>query len=292
MMPYRNVFGLHKSWYFLLPLLVWLLLFKYIALIYNLLLSFSERGLRGDLTIVGLDNWMQLTTDPYIFRIILNTLILYLTIPVGILIALSIAMLLNNELLGLNLFRAAVFIPYITMMVAVAVIWQYIFNTEAGVLNAILLSTGVVETGISWLGNGNWALISVFIVQVWKTTGFYLIILLAGLQNIPSQLYEVAKIDGAGKFRMFQRITLPLLKPTIGVCALVGIVMSFQLFDLVLVMTGGGPGKATEILLTQIYKQSFTYGNWGYGAVLSMLMVVLTFVLAGASLKLQGIDYN
>jgi ABC-type sugar transport system permease subunit len=284
------------AWVMLSPVLLWLVVYKYIALLYNIFLSFGERNFVGEITITGLNNWERIYREfinqGIFWEVFWNTVILFLTIPVGIAIALGLALLLNQKFPGRNLYRAVFFLPYITMTVAVAVIWEYMFNTEAGVINEFLLSIGIISEGISWLGDGTWAMVSLFTVQVWKTTGFFLIILLAGLQTIPKQVYEVARIDGASRWQRFRHITLPLLRPTIGVCALVGLVVSFRLFDLVFVMTNGGPGQSTEILLTWIYKQSFTRSNFGFGAAMSVIMVALTLIIAGIGIKLQQENYS
>lgn len=275
----------------LLPVLVWLLLYKYIALIYNLYLSFNNMGYTGEMTFIGLENWSMLLSDPIFTKSLLNTLVLFGTIPVSIVIALGIALLLDQKFPGRDAFRSLFFLPYITMMVAIAVIWQYMFKTGNGVINYFLLELGLIQQNISWLGNSKWALVAVFMIQVWKTVGFYIVIILAGLQTIPRQIYQVAKIDGANRIQRFIYLTLPLLKSTIGVCLLVGLVISFRLFDLITVMTGGGPGHGTEILLTWIYKQAFLYGEFGYAAVLSVVMVAITIGFALFGQRLQRSDY-
>lgn len=279
------------AWLAIAPVVLWLLVYKYIALFYNLYLSFHERSYTGETTFVGLEKWKMVLEDPVFMTALKNTIILMGTIPVSILIAIGIAVLLNQKFLGAKMFRSVFFLPYITMMVAIAVIWQYMFNTDVGVLNHMLQSVGLIDDPISWLGDSDWALVSIFMVQVWKTTGFYVLIILAGLQTIPQQVYEVSRIDGANRWQQFRYLTLPQLKPTIGVCVLVGVVISFRLFDLITVMTGGGPGTSTEILLTWIYRQMFTNGDFGYGAVLSTIMVMITFVVAYIGYRLQQVDY-
>lgn len=279
------------AWIAISPVLVWLLLYKYIALFWNVVLSFFDRSYTGEMTFVGLENWSMVLQDPVFPTALRNTIILFGTIPVGIALALFIAILLNQTFPGSKMFRSVFFLPYITMMVAVAVIWQYMFHTEQGVINYMLLNIGLISEPISWLGDSVWALFSVFLVHIWKTTGFYVIIILAGLQTIPQQVYEVSRIDGASRWQQFRYLTLPLLKPTLGVCTLVGVVISFRLFDVILVMTDGGPGNSTEILLTWIYKQSFSYGDFGYGAALSVIMVMATFIVAYIGLKLQQVSY-
>ncbi|GAA0238079.1 carbohydrate ABC transporter permease [Haladaptatus pallidirubidus] len=276
-----------KAGLLLSPVLLWLVLYKYLALGYNVYLSFSEMSYTGEFSFVGLANWQQLANDPVFFQSLFNTVVLFATIPVSIAIALGIAILLNQQFPGNNAFRSLFFLPYITMMVAIAVIWQYMFKTDGGVINYFLLQLGVIESNISWFGDSTWALVAIFAIQVWKTVGFYIVILLAGLQTIPEQVYQVAKIDGATRLQRFLYLTLPLLKSTIGVCMLVGIVISFRLFDLILVLTNGGPGNGTEILLTWIYKQAFLHGNFGYAAALSVVMIALAVVVALIGRNLQ-----
>jgi ABC-type sugar transport system permease subunit len=275
----------------LLPMIVWLLLYKYIALVYNFVLAFSEMSYTGSMTFNGLANWVTLVNDPVFWRSLLNTILLFGTIPVAVGLALAIALLLDNKFPGSDAFRSLFFLPYITMMVAIAVIWRYMFKTENGVVNHFLIQLGVIEQGISWFGSSEWALVALFVIQVWKTTGFYIVIILAGLQTIPEQLYQVSKIDGASRIQQFVYITLPLLKSTIGVCLLVGLVISFRLFDLINVLTGGGPGRGTEILLTWIYKQAFQYGEFGYAAALSVVMVLVTVGFAYLGQRLQRRSY-
>lgn len=269
------------AWLALSPVLLWLLVFKYIALGWNIVLTFFDRSYTGEMSFMGLENWTTLLQDPVFPTALRNTLILFGTIPVGIVLALFIAILLNQTFPGSKVFRSVFFLPYITMMVAIAVIWAYMFKSQGGVVNYALQQMGIIEQNIPWLSNSWWARLSVIIVHVWKTTGFYLIIILAGLQNIPQELYEVARIDGASTRQRFLYVTLPLLKPTLGVCALVGLVTSFELFDLVQVLTSGGPARSTEILITWIYKQAFEFGNYGYSAVLA---IILFLIMAGGSL--------
>ncbi len=280
------------AWTLLIPLAVWLILYKYIAFVYNFVLSFHERSRAGELTFLGLENWYALASDPVFPVALMNTILFFLAVPVAIAIALGLAILLNRRFPGVDVFRAVFFLPYITMMVAVAVIWQYIFSTDYGILNFILLEIGLISENISWLGNAWYARLSIFTIQVWTTVGFFMLIILAGLQSIPRQVYEVASIDGASRYQKFRYITLPLLKPTLGICALVGMASTFRLFDVVMVMTGGGPGNSTEILLTWIYKQSFNYNDFGYGGVLSIIMVAIALVIAFGGYKLQTEQYT
>jgi len=262
------------AWLFLLPSLAILFTFRFLSMLYNVYLSFHETGYVGT-EFVGLSNYARLMSDDVFVTALVNNIIFFGTIPVGIAIALGLALLLNKRFPGANLMRSAFFVPYITAMVAIAVIWQYMLRTDAGVLNYVLIQAGLLQEPISWLGDSFWARVSIFVVHLWKSVGFFLIILLAGLQNISTQVYEVARIDGASAYQRFRYVTLPLLKPTIGVCMLVGLVTTWRIFDLVTVMTNGGPGYSTEILLTWLYKQAFSYGRMGYAAVLAIVLWIL-----------------
>lgn len=239
------------------------------------------------MTFVGLDNYAMILQDDVLVTAIFNTFIFLSAVPIAIGIALGLALLLNKQFFGAEVFRGILFMPYITMMVAIAVIWTFIFKTDNGVLNYVLLQLGVVSEAIPWLGDDFWSRIAVIIVYVWKTVGFYMIILLAGLQDVPTQVYEVASIDGASRWQRFRYLTLPLLKPTLGVCALIGLISSFQLFDLVMVLTGTGPGHSTELVITWIYKQAFQFGNFGYAAVLTVILFLIMICLISVGQYMQ-----
>jgi len=280
------------AWFVLLPAIAVLLLYRTIPLLWTFALSFQEMEFTGETSFVGLENYQRLLTDDVFVTALTNNIIFLLTIPVGIVLALGIAILLNQQFLGSDTFRSLFFLPYILMMVGIAVIWNYIFKTNGGVANFVLSNLGLIDQNISWLGDGTWAKVSVFVVHIWKSIGLYLVIMLAGLQTIPQQVYEVARIDGASRIQRFRYITLPLLKPTIGVCILVGMILSFKLFDLIRVLTGGGPANQTEILITYLYEQAFTSGNFGYAAVLTVVLFFLMVSLIGIGRYIQGVSYR
>lgn len=279
------------AWAGLVPALAILVTYRLIPLLWNVRLSFQDMTYTGETTWVGLENYQTLLQDPVFATSVFNTILFLGSVPIAVTLALGLALLLNQKFAGSNVFRSMFFLPYITMMVAIAVIWSYMFKTQGGVLNFLLQQTGLVEQNVPWLSSSWWARASILIVHVWKTTGFYLVIILAGLQNIPQEIYEVARIDGASRRQQFFYITLPLLKPTLAVCALVGLVTSFELFDLVQVLTSGGPARSTEILITWIYKQGFQFGNFGYSAALTIVLFVLMagFSLLGAYMQTE--DY-
>lgn len=272
---------------FLAPGLIIWFMYRYFPLFWNLYLTFFEMSLLGETTYVGMENYERMLNDDILLTSIYNTLLFFGAVPIAIAIALGLSLLLNKKIPGRDLFRGIIFMPYITMMVAIAVIWSYMFQTNDGVLNHVLLGAGLIDNPIPWLARGIWARISVMIVFIWKTVGFYMVIILAGLQTIPQNIYEVAEIDGANVPQRFRYLTLPLLKPTLGVCALIGLISSFELFALIMVLTRTGPGNSTEILITWIYKQAFQFGNFGYAAVLTLLLFVLMVSVIGIGRFIQ-----
>lgn len=281
------------AWLTISPVIVWIGVYIYGAALYNVVLSFGEiRTIEGLVLTGTTDNYARLLSDETFITALENTLVLFLTIPVSIGIGLVIALMLDREFPGNHMFRAIFFLPYVVMMVAVAVIWQFMFNTNAGVVNYFLLQFGLISDPIPWLASRWWALLAIFIVQVWKTTGFFVVIILAGIQTIPQQIYDVAKMDCAGPIDRFRYLTLPLLKPTLGICFLVGIPLSFVLFDLVMILTGGSPGDSTHHILTWIYTQSFRFSEFGYGAVLSNVMIILTVGVTVLGRKIQTSQYT
>src|SRR5918994_1271461 len=196
--------------------------------------------------------------------------------------ALGIALLVNSDLRGAAVYRTIVFLSYPLMTVAVGIIWRWLYDERGGFINYVLRSSGLIDQPVKFLQSFDWALPSVIAAELWQVLGFYMIILLTGLQSVPQHLYEAASIDGAPRFAQFRRITLPMLRPSLFLCAVVGILNSFTSFDLVYVMTNGGPGHATELLITYIYKSGFGQTKFDYAAALTVvqfaLLLLLTFL--------------
>jgi ABC-type sugar transport system permease subunit len=177
---------------------------------------------------------------------------------------------------------------YPVMTVAVGIIWQWLYNEKVGLINYILISLGVIGRGIPFLQSFELALPSVIVASIWQVIGFYMIILLAGLQTIPSELYESAAIDGASQWMQFRRITLPLLRPSVFLCFVIGIINSFTNFDLIFVMTQGGPAHATDLLITYIYSTAFKLSKFDYAAALTVVNFLFFLALALLANKASG----
>jgi len=202
--------------------------------------------------------------------------------------ALGIALLVNSDLKGATVYRTIVFLSYPLMAVAVGIIWRWMYDERGGIINYALRASGLVDRPIGFLQDFDWALPSVIFAEIWQVLGFYMIILLTGLQSIPQNLYEAARIDGAPAWARFFRITVPMLRPSLFLCIVVGILNSFSSFDLVYIMTNGGPGHATELLITHIYKSAFVETKFDYAAALTVVQFSLLVVLTIAANRAAG----
>lgn len=273
---------------FLAPSFAIFLLYRILPLFWNVVLSFERWSPLRPARWKGLYFYQEMLGSSTFWTALGNTLIFIGSAAVAIVIALLIALLVNSDLKGAAVYRTIVFLSYPLMTVAVAIIWQWMFEEKAGLINYVLLSLGVITKPIPFLGSFFWALPSVIIANIWQVLGFYMIVLLAGLQNIPPHLYEAARIDGVPALARFRRITLPLLRPALFLAAVIGILNSFSCFDLVYVMTHGGPDHATEILITYIYKAAFEQTRFDYAAALTVVQFVLLLVLTVLANRAAG----
>ena len=250
---------------------------------WNVLLSLQYWSPLKPARWAGLDHYEEmLIYDDVFWQALKNTLIFIGASPFAIALALGIALLVNGNLKGAAVYRSIVFLSYPLMTVAVGIIWRWMYDERGGIINFALRQSGFIAKPIPFLQSFEWALPSVIVAEVWQVLGFYMIIILTGLQSIPPHLYEAASIDGAPRWAQFMRITLPMLKPSLFLCVVIGILNSFTSFDLVYIMTNGGPGHATELLITYIYKSGFGQTKFDYAAALTItqfsLLLVLTFL--------------
>jgi len=276
-------------WCFLAPSLAIFLLYRVLPLLWNLVLSFEEWSpLRPPLW-VGLDQYQEMLFDDAVFwQALANTLLFIASAPIAIAIALGLALLVNSDIRGRDIYRTIIFVSYPLMTVAVAIIWRWMFDERVGLINYVARALELVDRPIQFLNSFDWALPSVIVANIWQMLGFYMIVLLTGLQNIPPHLHEAAAIDGANAIRRFWRITLPLLRPSLFLCFVIGMLNSFTSFDLVYVMTGGGPGHATELLVTYIYKLGFAQTRFDYAAAVTVFFFLLLIAITGAANLLSG----
>ncbi len=240
--------------------------------------SFITRNLGTQLHPVfsGLANYGRMAQDGRFWQSLGNSTIFTLaSVTLELILGMGIALVLNQAFRGRGIVRTIAILPWALPTALIALAWTWIFNDQYGVVNDILLRLGLIQSGINWLGNPTLAMVSVVIADVWKTTPFISILLLAGLQSISQDLYEAQAIDGATPWQSFRKITLPLLMPQIVIALLFRLAQAFGIFDLIAVMTGGGPGGATETVSLYIYATIMRYLDFGYGSAL----VIVTFLL-------------
>ena len=281
--------GIRKyAWvcFFLLPSLSGLALFTLVPILASLGLTLFEWDLLTPPQLTGLGNFERMLHDRDFWAALSHTLYFIVGyIPLVMVIALGVAVILNQKIKGRILFRTAFFIPVVSAWVAVALLWKWIFNPKFGILNYLLGFVGI--EGLTWLFDPQLAMPAIIITSVWKDIGFVMVMFLAGLQGIPTEYYEVAAIDGAGSLQRFRHITLPLLSPTTFFALIISLINSFQVFDQVWIMTGGGPAGATSVLVQQIVKNAFSYSRMGYASALSWILFLLVFAVTILQMRLQ-----
>jgi multiple sugar transport system permease protein len=276
-------------WSFLIPSLLIFFLYRILPLGWNVLLSFQAWSPMKPAVFIGLENYQEMFFDDEVFwQALWNTLGIIGSAPIGIALALGLALLVNSDIRGRDIYRTLIFLSYPLMTVAVAIIWRWMFDERVGLINYVARIAGLVDKPIPFLNSFTWALPSVIAANIWQMLGFYMIIILTGLQSIPENLYEAAAIDGANAFRRFARITVPLLRPSIFLCFVIGMLNSVTSFDLVYVMTAGGPGRATEILITYIYKLGFTQTRFDYAAAVTVVFFLLLLGVTWTANRLSG----
>ncbi|MDT8914742.1 sugar ABC transporter permease [Amycolatopsis sp. PS_44_ISF1] len=264
------------AWAFLGPYLLTLALFMVLPLFWALTISFQQDNGFGDARWSGLDNYVRLATDVHFWLAALNTALFTAVVtPLSMALGLGAATLLNPVLPGRAVFRSVFILPMAVSGVATALTGALVFNENNGIFNALLGSLGL--GGVQWQSGGVAAFASVALVTLWWRVGFNMLIYLAGLQGIDPVLYESARLDGAGRRQRFRYITVPMVGPSSFFLVIMNVIYSFQVFDIVFVMTGGGPRDATSVLVTYAYETAFTTRDHGYSAAIGMVLLLLTF---------------
>lgn len=274
------------AWLMLLPNIVGFLMFMLIPVIATFVLSFMQYDMLTPAKFVGFKNYIDMFHDSIVWQVTGNT-ILYtvLTVPVGMVISLILAVMLDQKIAFRRFYRAAFFLPAITSMVVVAIVWQWIYNPDYGILNYFLSIFGI--EGPKWLLDTKTALISIAIVGIWKNAGYNMLIFLSGLQGISTSYYEAAELDGAGKLQSFWYITVPMLKPTTFFIFVMSVISSFQVFDQVMLMTKGGPGRATSVLVHYLYQNAFTYFKLGYACAIAYLLFFIIMIITVFNMRME-----
>lgn len=264
---------------FILPNFLGFLLFMLVPIIMALVFSFTNYDIISQMDFVGLENYVGLFTDDQFITSLINTLwFSVLTVPTGVILALLLAVLFNRQIRSISVFRTFVFIPVITSMVAVSLVWSMLYEDNAGLLNSLL---GYVGLGpVHWLTDTNMAMISIAIMSVWKGLGYNMTIFLAGLQGVPGELYEAATIDGATPRQKFMKITVPMIAPTTYFVTLMALIGSLQVFDQVWIMTQGGPVDATKTVAMYLYQYGFQFYKMGYACAAAYVLFILVFIVS------------
>lgn len=262
------------GWIFILPALLGTLIFIIIPVFCSFGLSFAKWDLLNPIEFVGLQNYKEIFTEPVFFKILINTIVFAVsTSLLGVIIPLILAAILNSKIRGCEFFKTAYFLPFITPMIVIGIVWEWIFDPNIGILN------NVIHLHINWLYDTNFAMPALIIVSVWKLIGYNMIIFLAALSGISQSLFEAAKIDGAGIIETFKNVTVPMLSPTIFFVVIITAISSFQVFDLIYLMTQGGPLDSTNVLVYAIYKNAFEYFNIGKASAIAYVLFVIILVL-------------
>lgn len=262
------------SMIFIMPALLGTIIFIIIPVICSFGLSFTKWDLLNSIRFVGFENYIALFREPLFYKILLNTIVFALSTSVfGVIIPLILASIMNTKIRGSEFYKTAYFLPFITPMIVIGIVWGWIFDPNIGLLNQIL------HIHINWLYDAKYAMPALIIVSVWKLIGYNMIIFLSSMSSVSQSMYEAAKIDGANFYQIFKNITVPLLSPTIFFVVIITTISSFQVFDLIYLMTQGGPFDSTNVLVYAIYKNAFEYFNVGKASAIAYVLFVIILIL-------------
>ena len=294
MEKFKKIFGnltnneRFAGWVFILPALVGTLIFIIIPVICSFGLSFAKWDLLNPIQFVGLANYREIFSEALFYKILLNTIVFAIATSVlGVIIPLVLACILNSKVRGSEFYKTAYFLPFITPMIVIGVVWEWIFDPNIGLLNHVL------HLHINWLYDTHFAMPALIIVSVWKLIGYNMVIFLSSLSGISQSMFEAAKIDGANELQTFKNVTVPLLSPTIFFVVIITAISSFQVFDLIYLMTQGGPLNSTNVLVYAIYKNAFEYFNVGKASAIAYVLffIILVLTLVQWSLR-KKLVYN
>lgn len=272
---------------FLLPNTLGFVTLTLIPIVAAFGLSFLDWDFANPAKFVGLRNFMRLARDSG-FKISLKNTIYYsaVSVPLTIVFALFLAALLNQRVRGIKFFRTIYFFPEISSIIAVAVVWNMLYHPTMGPINSFLRSIGI-DNPPGWTASVKWAMPAVILMSVWKQVGYYTVIFLAGLQGIPEQLDQAATIDGANSWQKFRYITLPMLSPTTFLVSILLVINSFKVFDQIVIMTDGGPGRATNVLVYYIYYQAFLLFRFGYASAIATVLFALVLIVTIVQFRME-----
>mgnify|MGYP001126494093 FL=1 len=259
------------SWLFILPAVLGTFIFIIIPVVCSFGLSFAKWDLLNPVQFVGFDNYREIFTETLFYKILWNTVVFaFSTSILGVIIPLILACILNSKIRGSEFYKTAYFLPFITPMIVIGVVWEWIFDPNIGLLKHL---------HINWLYDQHYAMTALIIVSVWKLIGYNMVIFLSALSGISQSMFEASKIDGANAIQTFKNVTIPLLSPTIFFVVIITAISSFQVFDLIYLMTEGGPLDSTNVLVYAIYKNAFEYFNAGKASAIAYVLFIIILVL-------------
>lgn len=291
----RNVKTWGYAYLFIAPTVLGVLILNLWGVIQSFYYSFHEvKGFAAPI-FIGLDNYIRLFADKEVWISLKNVFVYaIITVPIGVALSLLLAVLLNVKIKGKSFFRCIYFLPVVSAPAAVALVWKWLYNKDFGLFNQILGGMGI--SGPDWLGDPNMAMISVAIVGIWSMVGYNMILLLAGLQDVPAELYEAAEIDGAAPFQKFLKITVPMVSPTLFFVVVTSIISALQVFDVIFMMfKPSAPAfRSVESIVYLFYRYTFTNYNKGYGSTIVVVLFAIIMLLTVIQLKLQKkwVHYN
>lgn len=272
---------------FLSPILIGMLVLSVGPILVSFIASFTQWDIVSPPQWIGAGNYKEIVSSDLFWQVLRNTFYyVALAVPLTIILSLLLAIAVNRKLKGIGLFRTVYFLPVVTSMVAVAIVWGWLYNPEYGLINYALRSWFGVQ-GPAWLRDPNWAMPAMIIVGVWKALGYNMMIFLAGLQSVPDEYYEAARLDGANTRQRFFSITLPMLTPTIFFVLVVTLIGSFQVFEQTYILTRGGPANATLTISYFIFQNAFQFFRMGYASALAYVLFAIVFVLTLIQLRYQ-----
>jgi multiple sugar transport system permease protein len=275
---------------FIAPNFIGFAVFTLGPIIFAFVLAFMSWDGNNPIRFVGIDNFKHLLVDTRFKAAFINTITYCVaTVPLTLVAALALAIVLNQKVFGTNFFRTIGFFPYVASIVAVAAVWNMIFSPGAGLINVMLSHLGVAKAALpKWAADAKWAMFTVVLFSVWKSMGYYMVIYLAGLQGISGELYEAGSLDCANAWQKFRYITWPQLKPTTFFVVIMLTINSFKVYDMIYMITQGGPGTSTLVLVYHIYQTAFvTSSNYGYASAISMVLFAMVLIVTLVQFKAE-----
>lgn len=274
-----------SGYLFVAPFFLPFLIFTFLAILFGVYISFTEWGIVGDPEWVGLKNYERALNDDWVPKVWRNTLQYGLTvIPAVTIVALALALFVNQKLPGYAFARAAFYLPHVTSVTVMALVWVWILETNFGMLNYYLGAFGIPK--VPWLTNPSWVILSIAAATLWWSVGFHMVILLAGLQDIPAELKEAAQIDGANSWQVLVNVTIPLLRPALSLVLTLEVIAALRVFGQIYLMTNGGPAGASASVVSYIFEVGFTRYQLGYGAAISMMLFVTILMVTVVHMRL------